>query len=184
MENNQHIYKYKNENCSKMRVDIEKRHLDSYMRIARDANKAVMAKVAKLKNFEPLVEQKSISAEKKKERLVKALHEIIIISFSLNIKELGSKKKSIARIKASTELLRSIINKLQGINNYMEESLLRELGVIKKSMIIESVKTKDPQKYLEQKGRMIPKEYASKIEHTVFELMQKIVFFDRKIIQD
>ncbi len=167
-----------------MRVDIEKGHLDCYMRIARDANKAVMAKVAKLKNFESLVEQKSISAEEKKERLVKALHEIIITAFSLNIKELGSKKKSIAKIKASTELLRSIIKKLQGINNYIEESLLREMGVIKKSLVVEAVKTKDPEKYLEQKGRILPKEYIGKVEHTVYELMHKIIFFDKKIIQD
>lgn len=168
-----------------MRVEIEKRNLDSYRRIARDANSAAKSfPAANHGKYERLLEQRNLSAEKKKEKLAKGLHELIIKSFSVNINNKKSRKKAASKIRASTELIRSMLKKLEGINNYLEESLLREIGIIKKSLVLEATKSRDPVRYLEQKRGMLPKQYAGQIEHIVYELMQKIIFFDKRIIKD
>lgn len=168
-----------------MRVDIEKRHLDSYRSIAHDANKALKAqKAAKTGKYNLLVEQRNISVENKKERLAKSLHELIIKAFSININKASGRQKAVKSFKANTDLIRGIAKKIQCINHYLEESLLRELGIIKKSLVVEAAKSKDPVKYLESRGRVLPKEYMGKLEHAVYELMQKIVFFDKKLIKD
>ncbi|MEK6949460.1 MAG: hypothetical protein AABX34_04510 [Nanoarchaeota archaeon] len=168
-----------------MRVDIEKGHLDSYKSIAQDANKALKGKkVAKADKYKRLVEQRNISVEYKKEKLAKSLHELIIKAFSINISRINDRKRAVKSFKANTDLIRSIVKKIESINHYLEESLLKELGIIKKSLVVEAAKAKDPVKYLESKGRVLPKEYIGKLEHAVYELMQKIVFFDKKLIKD
>ena len=168
-----------------MRVDIEKRHLDSYKSIALDANKALKRqKAAKTEKYRRLVEQRNISVEHKKEKLAKSLHELIIKSFSINISRINERKRAVKSFKANIDLIRIIVRKIESINHYIEESLLRELGIIKKSLVVEAAKAKDPIKYLESKGRLLPKAYIGKLEHAVYELMQKIVFFDKKLIKD
>ena len=71
-----------------MRVDIEKRHIDSYKGIAKDVNNAFKKKVnlkIQKNKFEKILIRKDISAENKKKQLVKSLHELIISTFSVNI---------------------------------------------------------------------------------------------------
>ncbi len=160
-----------------MRVDIEKRHINSYERVIREANKALKKslKVQKGK-YERALLQRDVSVEAKKKSLVKGLHELIIVTFSA-----GKEKKATGDIKANLGLIRKIIHKTKAINNYLEETLLRELGIIKSSLIIRAFKAKNPEKYLE-KSRALPKEYIGKIEHSVYELMQRIIFFDKKLL--
>ncbi len=80
-----------------MRVDIEKRHIDSYEKIAREANKAVKKTVKVRKaGYKQALFQKDISAENKKKGLAKSLHELIISTFSVDINQIKNKKKAIA----------------------------------------------------------------------------------------
>ena len=79
-----------------MRVDIERRHLDSYKIIAQDANKALKAqRAAKTGKYKRLVEQRNISVENKKEKLAKSLHELIIKAFSINISRINDRKMAV-----------------------------------------------------------------------------------------
>ncbi len=168
-----------------MRVDIEKRHLDSYRGIAQDANKALKSRNAlKTGRYKKLIEQRDISIEHKKEKLAKSLHELIIKSFSTDIKKISGRKKALKGFKANTDMIRSVVKKIESINHYLEDSLLKELGIIKKSIVVEAAKAKYPVKYLESKSRVLPKEYTDKLEHAVYEMMQKIVFFDKKLLKD
>jgi len=168
-----------------MRVDIEQRHLDSYKSIAQDANKALKSQnAAKTGKYKNLVEQRDISVEHKKEKLAKSLHELVIILFSINISEANSRKRAVKIFKANIDLIRSIIKKIESINHYLEESLLKEIGIIKSSLVVEAAGAKNPVKYLESRGRILPKEYTGKLEHAVYEMMQKIIFFDKKLIKD
>ncbi len=165
-----------------MRVDIEKRHIDSYQKIAREANKAVKRaglKIQKGKYKRDLL-QKNISVENKKNKLAKNLHKLIISTFSINA---NKAKKKTAYLKENMMLIRCLIHNIKSINNYLEESLLHEFGFIKKSLIVKAVKSDKPERYLE-KTRVMPKGYIDKIEHTVYELMQKIIFFDKKLLKD
>ena len=167
-----------------MRVDIEKRHMDSYKRIAIEANNAIKKSSLKAQKgkYESILFQKDISAENKKKRLAKSLHELIISAFSVNINK-AKKKKGIEEIKANILLIREIIHKIKAINNYLEESLLRELGIFKKSLIVKALKSAEPAKYLEKSGKVLQKSYIDKIEHIVYEMMQRIIFFDKKLVK-
>lgn len=168
-----------------MRVDIEKRHIDSYIRIAREANKSIKSSSLKVQKgkYERILLRKDISAENKKKKLAKNLHELIINTFSINIDKIKN-KKGIKDFKANVWLIRETIHKIKAINNYLEEAFLREIGIIKKSLIVKAIKSSTPAKYLEKSGRVLSKGYIDKIEHVVYELIQKIIFFDKKLLKD
>jgi len=168
-----------------MRVGIEKRQMDSYKRLAREANKRIKKATLKIQKnkYEKALFKKDISVENKKKRLAKSLHELIINIFSVNIKKLKN-KRALENLKTNIGLLRQIVHKIKAINNYLEESLLKELGLVKKSLIVKAIKSNTPVKYLEKNGSILSKAYLDKIEHTVYELMQKIIFFDKKLIKD
>lgn len=167
-----------------MRVDIEKRHIDSYTRIASEANKAVKraAKIKKPK-YEQALLQKDISAENKKKNLVKSLHNAIISAFSLDIRQIKNKKKELEALKKNTALIRLIIHKLNSINSYIEESLLKELGIIKRSLTVKAIASVNPARYVEKNSSLLPKGYIDKVEHTVYELIQKVIFFDKRLLK-
>jgi|TARA_B100001964_G_C14258388_1_gene613748 hypothetical protein len=170
----------------KMRVDIEKRYMGSYGRIAREANKSIKRVNLKIQKgkYQKLLSRKDISAETKKKKLARSLHELIINTFSVNINKIKNKKRTIDCLKANIALIREIIHKIKAINNYLEEGLLRELGIIKSSLIVKAVKSGRPVRYLEKSGRVLSKDYIDRIEHTVYELLQKIIFFDKKLLKD
>lgn len=132
--------------------------------------------------YERLLFRKDISAEGKKKLLVKCLYELLISTFSASVKQ--TNKKSLGKAKANIGLIRAVLHNLKAINNYLEESLLRELGIIKKSLVVQAIKSIRPEKYLEKSGRKLPKGYIDKIESIVYELMHKIVIFDKKLMKD
>lgn len=164
-----------------MRVGIEKRYIDSYKKIAREANKALKKKVKISRSkYEKALFANNISVENKKKKLAKYLHNTIISSFSIYPKQI--KKKSIGNLKKNVLLIRAIIHKINSINNYLEESFLKELGIIKKPLILKAIKSKKPEKFLQSK-RDFSKDYVRKIEHTVYNLMHEIIFFDEKLLK-
>ena len=167
-----------------MRVDIEKRHIDSYRRIAQQANK--VAKKAPVKaqkqRYHNSIMQLNISAENKKKKLLKHLHELTISTFSSDISRI-SLRAAMDIFRANLGLIRYLIQKIQAINNYLEEDLLREIGIIKKSILARALKSANPAVYLEKKRKPLSKDYIAKIEHTVYELMDKIIIFDKKLLK-
>ena len=50
-------------------------------------------------------------------------------------------------------------------------------------MIVKAIKSDTPEKYLKKSGSVLSKDYIHKIEHTVYELMHEIVFFDKNLIK-
>jgi len=161
-----------------MRVGVEKIHIDSYKKVVYEANKLLKSKKTLKENYKKTLLARNISVENKKKKLIKALHKLILHTFSFDIKN-----KRINNIKQNTTVIREIIQKIKSINHYLEESFLIELNIIKKSLIVKALKSKKPEKYLE-KARGLSKGYINKIEHTVYSLMKEIVFFDEKLIDD
>src|SRR3989338_2071505 len=98
-----------------MRVDIEKRHIDSYERIAREANKAVKKGIQKIQKarYKHALFQQDISAENKKSRLAESLHELIISTFSVDAGKIKNKKKAIEGLRLNIALIRVIIHKIK-----------------------------------------------------------------------
>ena len=167
-----------------MRVDIEKRHIDSYRKIAQQANKFAGKAPFKAHSnkYEKSLMQRNISAENKKKMLIRHLHELMISTFSADISKI-SRKKAIEAFRENTELIRRIIQKIKAINSYLEEDLLVEIGVIKKSLVARALKSKNPARYMEKKSRVLPLDYITKIEHIVSELMERIIVFDKKLLK-
>ena len=99
----------------KMRVDIEKRYMGSYGRIAREANKSIKRVNLKIQKgkYQKLLSRKDISAETKKKKLARSLHELIINTFSVNINKIKNKKRTIDCLKANIALIREIIHKIK-----------------------------------------------------------------------
>ena len=168
-----------------MRVDIEKRHIDSYRKIAQQANKFAGKAPFKAHSdkYQKSIMQRNISAENKKKALIRHLHELMISTFSADISKI-SRKRTIEAFRANTELIRLIIQKIKAINSYLEEDLLVEIGIIKKSLVARALKSKNPVRYMEKKSRVLPSDYITKIEHTVSELMERIIVFDKKLLKD
>jgi len=169
-----------------MRVGLEKRHVDSYKKIAREANKAIKKKAsfkATRSKYERNLLTKNISIENKKKKLAKHLHELIISTFSISVKQIKKKKYLLENLKQNIHIIRAIIDKIKAINNYLEESFLEELGVIKKPLVLKAIKSKKPEKYLEKQANILSKDYIGKIEHTVYKLMHEIVFFDERLLK-
>jgi len=170
-----------------MRVDIEKRHIDSYRRVAQQANKAARKAPFKAHSgkYQKSVMQRniSVSAENKKKMLIRHLHELVINTFSADISKI-SRKKVIDAFRANTGLIRCIIQRIKAINSYLEDDLLREIGIIKKSLVVAALKSQSPVRYLESKSRILSRDYIAKIEHTVYELMDRIIIFDKKLLRN
>jgi len=168
-----------------MKVDIEKRHIDSYRKVAQQANKFAGKSPFKANSdkYQKSIMQRNVSAENKKKMLVRHLHELVINTFSADISKI-SRKNAIEAFKADTELIRQIIQKIKAINNYLEEDLLVEIGIIKKSLVVRALKSENPARYMEKKSRVLPSDYITKIEHIVYKLIEKIIIFDKKLLKD
>jgi|TARA_Y100000310_G_scaffold28100_1_gene26747 hypothetical protein len=164
-----------------MRVDIEKGYIDSYKRIAREVNKAGKPLKVQIGKYEKSLFRKDISAENKKKGLVKNLHELVITIFPVNKKQIND--KALKKIKTNIAIIRAILHKIKSINNYLEESFLEELGVIKKSLIVKAVKSNMPAKYLKKNAGVLSKKYIDKIEHTIYEMIKRIIFFDNRLLK-
>tara|TARA_Y100000310_G_scaffold321113_1_gene378341 strand:- start:2403 stop:3314 length:912 start_codon:yes stop_codon:yes gene_type:complete len=164
-----------------MRVGIDKRYKDSCEKIVKEANKILKKKsILPKDNYQKILSSQNISVEKKKKQLVKILHNRILHSFSIDIQK---NKKGFGSIKKQVVVIREIIHKIKSINNYLEESFLTEMGLVKKSLIIKAIKSKQPEKYL-LRVRGLSKSYLDKIEHIVYTLMREIVFFDQKLLKN
>ena len=166
-----------------MRVGIEKRYIDSYRNIAREVNNIVKRgkKTLKKEAYRKALLSTNTSVENKKKKLAKALHELILNAFSIDIRKLKNSKDALQSVKGHIALIREIIQKIKSLNNYLEESFLAELGIAKKPWVLKALKAKKPERFLESK-RGLSKDYISKIEHTVYKLMQEIVIFDEKLL--
>ena len=74
-------------------------------------------------------------------------------------------------------ILRAIVDKLRSINHYLEESFLKEIGVIKKKVNIPSKNSK------KISLKNLGKKDLEKLEHTVYKLIEKVIFLDKKLLK-
>jgi len=167
-----------------MRVEIDKLHKDSYNRLAEEINKS--ARRFKLKDYrqsrgyETLLLNKDVSVEKKKKVLNERLHKLIVKTFSIDLRKIKSEKAVLKVLKGNIKILRDFVHKLKSINHYLEESFLAESGLIKKSLNI--YRSKNPEQLIEAKFSL-NKTYLDKLEHTTYQLIEKVILFDKKLLK-
>ena len=170
-----------------MRVDIEESHLDIYKKLAEDINNA--AKKFKIKShkinhgpYQALLSNTDITVEKKKKGLVDCLHRDLVKTFSVDISGVSSKNSLLEGLKNNLAILRAIVNKLRSINHYLEESLLKEIGIVKKSSGLSILKSKNPEKVLIKKSELGKKD-LEKLEYAVYSLIEKVIFLDKRLLK-
>ncbi|MBS3097559.1 hypothetical protein J4209_02065 [Candidatus Woesearchaeota archaeon] len=170
-----------------MAISIEKKHAEIYAKVADEANKASKRfsnKGYKTKPtvYEKLLNKKDVTIEKKKKELADNLHKLIVKTFSVCIKKIKT-KKIIEDLKTNLKLLRLLIDKLGDINYYLETVFLEEIGQIK----VKGLKSLDKKnlKELSAKEREhVPKKELEKIEFTVYKLIEKSIFLDKKLLDE
>ncbi len=169
-----------------MRVELHKSHRDSYIAIARQVNSAVESftdsKYKPTKIAKNTVFAKNTTVEKKKRILLKTLEEVIIKTFSIDLDKINSKKSILSTLKTNLKVLRMIVNKLRDINYYLEENFLAEIGLRKRSLKV--FKSKNPEKLIESSRFLLSKKYINKLEHTTYKLIEKIIIFDKKLLEN
>ena len=167
-----------------MRVEVDKIHNDSYNRLAEEVNKSAkrfkLKEYTKSRSYATLLINKDISVEKKKKVLTEKLHKLIVKTFSIDLSKLKSEKAVLKVLKGNIKILRDFVHKLKSINHYLEESFLTESGLIKKSRKVYG--SKNPEKLIEAKFSL-NKKYLDKLEHTTYQLIEKVILFDKKLLK-
>ena len=167
-----------------MRVEIDKIHKDSYKRLAEEVNKSArgfkLRDYKKSRSYESLLLNKNVSAEKKKKVLTERLHKLIVKTFSIDLSKIKSEKVVLKVLKGNIKILRDFVHKLKSINHYLEESFLAESGLIKKSL--KSYGSKNIEKLIEAKFSL-NKKYLDKLEHTTYQLIEKVILFDKRLLK-
>ena len=167
-----------------MRVEVDKIHKDSYNRLAEEVNKSAkrfkLKEYKKSRSYATLLINKDISVEKKKKVLTEKLHKLIVKTFSIDLSKLKSEKAVLKVLKGNIKILRDFVHKLKSINHYLEESFLAESGLIKKSRKVDG--SKNPEKLIEAKFSL-SKKYLDKLEHTTYQLIEKVILFDKKLLK-
>ena len=142
--------------------------------LIKDVNKTIrLFPLAQIK-YDKSLFKVDISIENKKRLLLEHLHEAIVKTFS--IKKIKSDKKTVSTIKNNLRVIRNIIDKLRDINYYLETIFLKEIGFAK-------LKKKGIKKLIEARFPIDKKE-LKKIEHTVYTLIEKIIFLDNRLLRN
>jgi hypothetical protein len=167
-----------------MRVEVDKTHKASYTKLAAEINKYAKRfkpgnyKIAK--GYGGILLDKDVSVEKKKKDLTERLHELVVRTFSIDLNKLYSKRVALNTLKGNIKVLREFVNKLRDINYYLEENFLAELGLIKRSLRL--YKHKNPEKLIERASFSLDKKYLNKLEHTTYKLIEKVIIFDKQLL--
>lgn len=168
-----------------MRVEIGELHKDSYGRIIKDVNAFVKKfkepDYKKSATYEELLLKKNITLYKKKDKLLESLRKLAINTFSIDIDKVKDKKKVFETLKHNLNVLRNIVHKLKDINYFLEEIFLSDLGIIKRDLKI--FDSKNPEKLLEKAKFSLGKGYIDKLEHTTYNLIEKIIIFDKNLLK-
>ena len=160
-----------------MVVRIEEQHVEMYLSIADEINRAVKKFSHRSyeedpKKYEGLLMSTSMSVERKKEELISRFHKLMIKTFSIHTERVD-KKRIIKGLKNNIAILRLLVGKLRDINYYLETSFLEELGLIKPI---------DLEKHSLENKEYLGKKEKEQLEHTIYRLIERIISLDNKLL--
>ncbi|UCH12660.1 MAG: hypothetical protein JSW18_01560 [Candidatus Omnitrophota bacterium] len=166
-------------------MGIEKGHLKICDDLAKEVNKRIRGFSLKAyrinpNKYEKLLDRKDLTIETKKGRLLKALHETILCTLSVDPHRI-SHTDILDDFKLNVRLVRAIIFKLRDMNYYQEDVLLHELGLKAKPRNWGEI-IKEGIKELKEKSRL-GKEDLDKLEHTISRMIGKVITLDEKLLR-
>lgn len=115
--------------------------------------------------------KQDLSAEKKKNILLKKLHESIIVAFSINKSKFI--KRSLEPLKKRLHNIRKIVDKLRSINYYLETIFLEELKIA-------GIRAPAMSPKLERKP--LARDELDALEYAAYQLIGKVVVLDKKLL--
>ena len=158
-----------------MAVVLEQKHLKINEGLAKESNKSAKKfnhkNYLKVENIEAVLINRDISVEKKKQILIKKLHEAIIKAFSIDKKTFN--KNAIDALRKKMHIIRRIIIKLRSINYYLETIFLQDLRL--------SGKIKSRKSKLRQNNPLARDELES-LEYSAYRLIGQVVMLDKKLL--
>jgi len=161
-----------------MRVATNQKHLSMSEELAEDSNRLAKnfnAKgYAKIENIDSLLLKRDISVEKKKSILIDKLYSHILKAFSADKKKFG--KNAMDSMKKRLGSIRKIVDKLRGINYYLETIFLEDLKLAKIKVGVKSIR-------LMQESELA-KDELEVLEYTTYQLIGKAVVLDKRLLSE
>ncbi len=161
-----------------MAVVLEQKHLKINESLAKESNKLAKnfnrKSYAKIENIDAILLNRNISVEKKKQILIKKLHETIIKIFSIDKKTFN--KKDFDTLRKKLHIIRRIIIKLRSINYYLETALLENVKILKIKMTKENSKLKHQD--------ALAKDELEALEYTTYKLIGEAVILDKRLLKE
>lgn len=165
---------------------IEKGHLRICDDLAKEVNKHIRRfslKSYRIKpgKYEKLLKRRDLTIETKKSRLLKALHETILSTLSVDPHRIIQAEEILDDLKLNVRIIRAVIFKLRDMNYYQEDVLLRELGLKAKPRSWGEVVKKGIKELKEKSG--LGKEDLDKLERTIHRMIGKVITLDEKLLR-
>lgn len=161
-----------------MRVVIVQSHFSLNKKLAKEINQLAgkfnSKSYSKIENINNLLFKRDITIEKKKNALLKKLHELIAETFSINKKKFS--KVAFSSLKKRIYNIRNVIAKLRSINYYLETTFLDELKLLKINMPSRSSKIK--------RQSPLARDELEVLEYTTYRLIEEAVMLDKKLLKE
>ncbi|MBS3113503.1 hypothetical protein J4448_00215 [Candidatus Woesearchaeota archaeon] len=161
-----------------MKGVISQKHLSLNERLAKESNK--LARIfnnqhySKIKNIDAILFKNNISVEKKKNILIKELHDFIVKTFSIDKRKFG--KNGFDSLKKRLHSIRKIIIKLRSINYYLETTFLQGLKIPKIKITSESLRLKQQ--------NSLARDELEALEYTTYKLIKEVVMLDKRLLSE
>ena len=160
-----------------MRVEINQNHLKLNDSLARQINQLSARfdnkNYSKIGNIDRMLLEQDVSVEKKKQLLIKNLHELAVKTFSINKKKFSG--RDLGSLKKRLHNLRRIIIRLRGINHYLETIFLEEISFSK-------IKINKSKPKIHQGA--LAKEELEVLEYSAYNLIGKVVMLDKRLLKE
>lgn len=160
-----------------MAVVLAQRHLKLNESLARESN--ISAKnfnhksYAKIENIDAILLNRNISVEKKKQILVKKLHEAVLKTFSIDKRMFN--EQDFDSLRKKLHAIRRVILQLRSINHYLETALLENLKLSKTKMSKENSKLKHQD--------ALARDELEALEYTTYKLIGEAVILDKRLLK-
>lgn len=161
-----------------MRVVIVQSHFSLNKKLAKEINQLAgkfnSKSYSKIENINNVLVKRDITIEKKKNALLKKLHELIAETFSINKKKFS--KVAFSSLKKRIYNIRNVIAKLRSINYYLETTFLDELKLLKINMPSRNSRIK--------RQSPLARDELEVLEYTTYRLIEEAVMLDKKLLKE
>ncbi|MBI2657695.1 hypothetical protein HYX08_03295 [Candidatus Woesearchaeota archaeon] len=156
---------------------INRGHIRLSDKLAGESNRLLqrfsVKNYSRIGSVDKILLKRDISVGKKKEILIKKLHESIVVAFSIDKKKFG---RSFGVLEKRIHSIRKIIAKLRSINYYLEAAFAEETSLSRKS----------PGKsgYTSRQQHTLARDELEALEYTAYRLIGEAVVLDKRLLKE